>query len=168
MLTIRRLDNANNFTESFSRSDFIDFLHTHLGRFRDAKEAIDASIGYAFSDAEGKGGFLVLAHEGDTLVGAAVINRTGMEKYIPAHLLVYIAVDAEQRGKGVGRRIVEYIQKECRPGGLALHVEYDNPARRLYERLGFTSKYAEMRYDPSADTSAAPNANASTTVEARG
>ena len=45
--------------------------------------------------------------------------------------------------------MVERIQQEC-GGGIALHVEYDNPARRLYERLGFTSKYAEMRYDPSA------------------
>ncbi|MDK2978441.1 MAG: hypothetical protein PWP52_1155, partial [Bacteroidales bacterium] len=26
-----------------------------------------------------------------------------------------------------------------------LHVEYDNPAKRLYERLGMTTKYAEMR-----------------------
>ena len=33
-------------------------------------------------------------------------------------------------------------------GDLALHVEYDNPAKRLYERLGFRSKYAEMRYQP--------------------
>jgi len=26
-------------------------------------------------------------------------------------------------------------------------VEYDNPAKRLYERLGFRSRYAEMRLE---------------------
>ena len=31
-------------------------------------------------------------------------------------------------------------------GDTKLHVEYDNPAKRLYERLGFENKYAEMRW----------------------
>jgi ribosomal protein S18 acetylase RimI-like enzyme len=31
-------------------------------------------------------------------------------------------------------------------GNVALHVEPDNPAKFLYEKLGFTSKYLEMRY----------------------
>ena len=30
-------------------------------------------------------------------------------------------------------------------GSIALHVEPDNPARKLYEKLGFTNKYLEMR-----------------------
>ena len=31
-------------------------------------------------------------------------------------------------------------------GSIALHVEPDNPARFLYEKVGFSSKYIEMRY----------------------
>ena len=30
-------------------------------------------------------------------------------------------------------------------GDVALHVEPHNPAKKLYERLGFTNKYLEMR-----------------------
>lgn len=158
MLSISRFDtsfdssdSSSGASTSLSRHDFIDFLYRHLEQFGDSKEAIGCSIDYAFSQAEGNGGFLLAAHdEAGTLVGAAVINRTGMEKFIPAHILVYIAVDGTRRGNGYGKQMVEHIQKECGEGGIALHVEYDNPARRLYERLGFTSKYAEMRYDPSA------------------
>lgn len=30
-------------------------------------------------------------------------------------------------------------------GNIALHVEPDNPAKKLYENCGFTNKYLEMR-----------------------
>jgi ribosomal protein S18 acetylase RimI-like enzyme len=34
---------------------------------------------------------------------------------------------------------------ESAKGNIALHVEPDNPAAHLYRKLGFTSKYLEMR-----------------------
>ena len=34
---------------------------------------------------------------------------------------------------------------ELTKGDIALHVEPDNPAKKLYEKLGFTNKYLEMR-----------------------
>ncbi len=68
-----------------------------------------------------------------------------MEGYIPEYLLVYIAVLNEKRGKGLGSVLIKKVFELCH-GSIALHVEYDNPARHLYERLGFKSKYAEMRW----------------------
>jgi GNAT superfamily N-acetyltransferase len=73
------------------------------------------------------------------------MNRTGMQGYIPENILVYVAVDADRRGEGIGKAIVERALEEA-DGDVKLHVEYDNPAKRLYERLGFASKYAEMRW----------------------
>ena len=67
------------------------------------------------------------------------------EEYIPENILVYIAVNSKFRNKGIGRQIVERGIKEA-DGDVKLHVEYENPAKRLYERIGFTTKYAEMRY----------------------
>ena len=72
------------------------------------------------------------------------MNKTGMSGYIPDNILVYVAVDASLRGKGIGAQIIKK-SFELAEGDIKLHVEYDNPAKRLYERLGMTTKYAEMR-----------------------
>jgi len=125
-------------------SDFVDFLYENLDEFGDTKEAITACVAYAFSEEAGKGGFLIGAYEDGKMLGALIMNETGMAGYIPENILVYIAVSPESRGKGLGRKIIEESYKYIK-GNVALHVEYENPAKRLYERLGFTSKYAEMR-----------------------
>ena len=67
-----------------------------------------------------------------------------MKGYIPENILVYIAVHNKTRGKGVGKRIMQKAI-EIAEGDIALHVEPNNPAKFLYEKLGFENKYLEMR-----------------------
>lgn len=145
MLTIEKLSKNEDFTK-ITREEFIDFLFTHLDRFGDPKPDINACLDYAFSEKDSEGGFALAAYHEDELVGALIMNKTGMKGYIPENILVYVAVDAKHRGKGFGGQIVEESFKYA-DGNVKLHVEYDNPAKRLYERIGFKSKYAEMRYD---------------------
>ena len=64
--------------------------------------------------------------------------------FIPENILVYIAVDNSQRGKGFGKKLMQKAISIAE-GNIALHVEPDNPAKKLYEKLGFTNKYLEMR-----------------------
>ena len=143
ILTIRK---EGEFQKGLTKRDFAQFLHESLDKFTDPVDDIIKSIDYAFSDEPGKGGFLLAAYndEGE-LVSGLVMNNTGHEGYIPENILVYIATKPNQRGKGIGKLV---MQKAIEVAGtdIALHVEYDNPAKRLYERIGFTSKYAEMRY----------------------
>ncbi len=145
MLTIKRINNENEFDENVERGKLVDFLFKHLDQFGDPKEQINKCIDYAFSNSEGKGGFLLAGLLDDELVGAVIMNKTGMIGYIPENILVYVAVDASKRGQGIGKQLVEKAIEESK-GNVKLHVEYDNPAKRLYERIGFTNKYAEMRY----------------------
>lgn len=145
MLTIKRINNENDFDENVDREKLVDFLFTHLDQFGDPKEQINKCIDYAFSNSEGKGGFLLAGLLDDELVGAVIMNKTGMIGYIPENILVYVAVDASKRGQGIGKQLVEKAIEESK-GNVKLHVEYDNPAKSLYERIGFTNKYAEMRY----------------------
>ncbi|MBS3773762.1 MAG: GNAT family N-acetyltransferase [Bacteroidales bacterium] len=129
-----------------TKQQFVDFLHDHLDRFGDSKSAINKAIDYAFSEAEGKGGFLLAAYYNNDLAGALVMNKTGMSEYVPENILVYVAVNSKYRGKGLGGEIIKK-SFELAQGDIKLHVEYDNPAKRLYEKLGMKTKYAEMRLE---------------------
>jgi ribosomal protein S18 acetylase RimI-like enzyme len=117
------------------------FLFMHLDQYGDPLVDIKKCLEYMHK----KGGFAIVAHEGKSIKGAVVVNETGMSKYIPENILVYIAVDASTRGQGVGKELMKRAL-DTATGDVALHVEPDNPARRLYEGLGFTNKYLEMRY----------------------
>ncbi|MCB0807187.1 MAG: GNAT family N-acetyltransferase [Bacteroidales bacterium] len=145
MLKINVINNVNEIPGGLNRDKIVDFLFVHLDQFGDTKSAINKCLDYAFSDEKGEGGFVLTAHVDDQLVGALIMNFSGMSEYIPENVLVYIAVHRDYRGKGYGREIIEKAFELC-DGDVKLHVEYDNPAKRLYERIGFVNKYAEMRY----------------------
>ena len=118
------------------------FLHEHLDQYGDKIEAIKKAIRYATNPE--RGGLVVELLDDKKIIGVVVINDTGMSEYIPENILVYIAMDKNYRGQGLGKLIMERALALCK-GSVALHVEPDNPARHLYEKLGFTSKYLEMR-----------------------
>lgn len=126
------------------KKEIVDFLFVQLEQFGDPIDHILKCLDYALDQAGDKGGFVVMAREHGGLVGAVVVNKTGMSGYVPENILVYIAVDASQRGKGVGKTLMK-TAIDLAHGDIALHVEPDNPAKKLYEKLGFTNKYLEMR-----------------------
>jgi ribosomal protein S18 acetylase RimI-like enzyme len=121
------------------------FFHETMKPYNDTVEDVKTALDYALVPGRGQGGFVMLAHEGEQLLGALAMLETGMSGYVPEHILLFVSVDPEARGRGIGRKLIERSIEEC-PGDVKLHVEYENPAKKLYERIGFTSKYAEMRY----------------------
>lgn len=143
MIIIQNLSAIDSAT-FLQKNEIADFLFQHLGKYGDPKDDIMKCLDYALDQGMQAGGFVVMARENGELLGVLVMNKTGMSGYIPENILVYIAVDAEQRGKGIGSKLMKMAMKMAN-GAIALHVEPDNPARKLYERLGFTNKYLEMR-----------------------
>jgi [ribosomal protein S18]-alanine N-acetyltransferase len=91
------------------------------------------------------GGFIWLASVNEKLAGALVCLHQPFKGFIPGNIIVFVCVGPELRGKKIGGTLMEKAVEETN-GDLCLHVEYENPAKRLYERVGFTTKYAEMRY----------------------
>jgi GNAT superfamily N-acetyltransferase len=70
--------------------------------------------------------------------------------------IVDITVLPAFRNAGIGTTLLERLMAEARAGDkpLRIHVEQDNPARRLYERLGFrqldhAGLYILMEWRPS-------------------
>jgi ribosomal protein S18 acetylase RimI-like enzyme len=139
--TLTSIDSAT----TLQKNEIADFLFTHLDQYGDKKEDILKCLDYALSSFGHQGGFVVLGRENGTIKGAVVVNQTGMAGYIPENILVYIAVHSDQRGKGVGKSLMQKAIQMAK-GDIALHVEADNPAKFLYEKLGFTNKYLEMRF----------------------
>jgi GNAT superfamily N-acetyltransferase len=66
--------------------------------------------------------------------GRLVVDRRASE-----HRIVDIALLPAFRGRGVGGDILRELQRKAADKGcvLSIHVEQNNPARTLYDRLGF-------------------------------
>ena len=147
-VSLHEVDKPHDLPEGLSVDEVAEFFHHKMKPYHDTVEDVRGGLDYAFSDAEGKGGFLIVARQGATMVCGITILNTGMTGYIPEHVLLFVAVDPAQRGRGIGERLIRAALQRL-GGALKLHVEHDNPARRLYERVGFTCKYIEMRRDQS-------------------
>lgn len=137
--------NPTNKPTGLEKKKVIDFLHDHLQEYGDPKAHIEGAIDFAIKERISFGGFVVVAYKGSEVLGAVVVNQTGMSGYIPENILVYIATHQEHRGEGIGKKLMEESLKLA-SGDIALHVEKNNPAISLYEKIGFTIPYLEMRY----------------------
>src|SRR5690606_1384676 len=124
----------------------INFLFEELGQYRDPHNEIKACLDYILDPQ--KGGHVFMASDAKkNILGAVLLAKTHMGPFVSPYLLVYIATKSSMRGQGIGRMIKAKV-KEFVKAPIALHVEHDNPAKKLYEREGFTNKYTEMRWYP--------------------
>ena len=133
--------------KNIDKNELTNFLHHSLGEFKDPKDDIVEALDYA----QNKGGFIYTLREASELLGAVVVLKTHMSGFVPENFLVYIAIKPDQRGKGLGQKLLKFVQEDL-AGKISLHVEHDNPAKRLYERVGFTNKYTEMRWEPNGNS----------------
>lgn len=139
---------TTNKPTSNEKSNVIDFLSDNLQEYGDPRADIEKAINYALKETPSFGGFILVSYSDNEISGVVVVNKTGMKDYIPENILVYIATNKALRGMGIGKHLMKRAI-EAAEGGIALHVEPDNPARFLYEKFGFSSKYIEMRFRPS-------------------
>ncbi|MEA2096276.1 MAG: GNAT family N-acetyltransferase [Candidatus Cloacimonadota bacterium] len=140
---IKIFDTVNK-PNNLEKIELINFLFEHLQEYGDTKIEIEKAIDYSIKEINSFGGFVMLIEENDKIIGATVFNQTGMGNYIPENILVYIAIHKDYRGKGLGKLLMKEAI-EYSKGDIALHVEENNPAKHLYEKLGFTNPYLEMR-----------------------
>lgn len=139
-----KIFNEKNKLNNTEKQAVVGFLFEHLEKYGDLKQDIQKAIDYSSKEFESFGGFTMVLYENSEMVAATVVNKTGMGGYIPENILVYIATHKNHRGKGIGKILMQKAI-ETAEGDIALHVEANNPAKKLYEKLGFTNPYLEMR-----------------------
>lgn len=136
-----------DFPPWLDREPLARFFHEHMKPYHDELPDVERALDYAFQPGAGQGGFALLAVRGEQLVGALLALKTGMSGFQPPYILLFIGVEPSMRNRGIGTGLVRRALALC-GGNMKLHVQYDNPARRMYEREGFYSKQAEMRHSP--------------------
>lgn len=136
--------NAINKPDELEKRAIVNFLHDQLEEYGDPQKDIRKAMDYALKEFASFGGFVVTHKKDGAIRGAVIVNQTGMSGYIPENILVYIAVHRDARGEGIGKKLMNRTM-EIAKGDIALHVEANNPARHLYEKVGFTTPYLEMR-----------------------
>lgn len=93
--------------------------------------------------------FMIVERDGEP------VGRLLLDRGHPSDLrVVDIAFLPEARGQGLGTAFLRAVQDEARAEGkkVSIHVEQENPAKRLYARLGFrevsqTGPYWLMEWD---------------------
>jgi ribosomal protein S18 acetylase RimI-like enzyme len=130
----------------------IEFLWDALGWAANWRGASEVNVGEdSFAAAyvkdwgrQGDAGFLA-ENDDARPIGAAWYRLFAQDDHGYGYLSseipeLSVAVHPEHRGRGIGTALLEALSEQARAEGvsaLSLSVEKDNPAIRLYERLGF-------------------------------
>ncbi len=120
------------------------FICTHVAGAGPA--AVQEAIDYALKRKPSFGGYILITREGPRILGAVVVNRTGMEGFSPNNLFVFVAYDHKHPNQ---EQLLEQLIAKAidhANGDIALHLEPDHPALTIYQRLGFRAQYLELRF----------------------
>ncbi len=113
-----------------------DFLNGNLPDFTGERESIRKSLQYAIKEKAGLGGYIFVLESEDLVIGAMVLNRTGMENLLGTYLLAYIAIAENYRNQGHGTSLIEYARSYCK-GSISVHLRPEGAFLPFFERLGF-------------------------------
>ena len=112
---------------------------------------VQESLEYAVKERPSFGGFVLSAIEEEEIVGALIVNRTGMGGFNPSYLLVHFGIHPKYKQNGLPQRLLSAALRYTK-GDLAMRLPVDHPQRSLIEAVGFKAAYLEMRFDKSGFT----------------
>ncbi len=97
---------------------------------------------------------VVVAIANNEIIGSAYAQIRAAKPYLTYDKFAYLGfmfVTPDHRGKGINKKIIDYLKSWCRKQGvfeIRLDVYHDNPsALRAYEKAGFSKLLVNMRMD---------------------
>lgn len=143
MTKIERYDPYTRLT-ILEKTRLVDFLQSNLenGHFTPAE--IMETLECAVKERPSFGGFVLALLENERLLGAIVVNRTGMEAVDTQHRLSLLGVARSHRHNGVAKKLIAQAMIQT-GNGLALQLEPSDGEMAYFEELGFEKKYVVMR-----------------------
>ena len=135
--------------DAFTRMSYLNineiskFLHEHLEDPKEDKSAIRKSLLYAAKETSNIGGYAFVIEEKGKIIGAIVINKTGMSEYQSENLITYLAVHKEYRDQKIATRLIKEATNYCN-GNLTLNIHKKNNAIELFRKNGFVSEKIQM------------------------
>jgi len=122
-----------------------EFFSKHLnGYYPSSEDGIREALLYAIKEKAGFGGYIFQLEESEELIGALVINKTGMDELQSDFILVYIAIREDYRRQGCATRLLQYALGFCK-GSISVNLEPDSPVNRLFSSMGFRKAFEEWK-----------------------
>lgn len=138
--------NATNRLTEIEKHRVVNFLFERLDTKSANKDYIRQSIDYATKECMSFGGFVIVCKLHGEIIGAVIVNQTGMEGYMPENILVYIAVSENYLRKGVAKCMMDQVLNYAK-GNIAIHMRGNLKLVPIFEKLGFKKSIEEMLID---------------------
>lgn len=136
--------NAYTKVTPIQKNSIVNFLHDNIEGDKVSKETIAEAVEYAVKDRPSFGGFVLTAAKEDKLLGAMIVNDTGLELNTKSRI-VFLAIDEKHRQNGVASGLVKRAI-ELTNGNLSLHLNPENTVIDKIKNLGFQTKYVELTF----------------------
>ncbi len=123
-----------------------EFVQSNLPLETIERKAVERAMQYAMNHDDYSGGFVLLMYaKGTQIASVAIVNKTGMNGYFPASILVYYAADQGLKTEGLDERMIRYVLKICE-GDVLINLEGQEKFSHLYTEVGFDNRPLFLRY----------------------
>ncbi len=143
-----KIYNAFNPIPSFDKQILIEFIHNSYNNHC-SKLSIGRSVAYAIKDrfvltsSYSHGGVIICAYDKTNIVGALVINKTGLEEFYPENIIMFIATEQNYRLKGIAKKMIG-LGREFTNGGITIYIHPNNPNSQFLSKTGFNNRMVQM------------------------
>lgn len=144
IITTNLVFTTTNRPSEMEKIAITNFLYEHLDGLESSKDHIRKAMDYSIKEFHSFGGFTIVYKVDGKIVGAAILNHTGMQGYIAENILVYLAVHKEFRGNGIATRLIDQVKMHAK-GDITLHLKQNASLTKMYEKFGFSNSIVEMR-----------------------